>query len=140
MIVLGNKLNEIADRFFENNKKRPLISELLKLVESENAKRKRKDSISAKKEREKKKRLNEEVKKELVVVRKEIKKKSKQTKSPAKPKIKLKVGDRVRMFDGRSVGSIDSIEKNKVIVNYGIFTTQINIELLEFVESEKTIK
>ena len=56
------------------------------------------------------------------------------------PKIKLKVGDRVRMFDGRSVGSIDSIEKNKVIVNYGIFTTQINIELLEFVESEKTFK
>jgi DNA mismatch repair protein MutS2 len=44
------------------------------------------------------------------------------------------------MFDGRSVGSIDSIEKNKVIVNYGIFTTQINIELLEFVESKKTIK
>jgi DNA mismatch repair protein MutS2 len=140
MIVLGNKLNEIAERFFENNKKRPLISELLKLVESENAKRKRKNSILAKKEREKKKRLNEEVKKELVVVRKEKKKKTKQKESPAKPKIKLKVGDRVRMFDGRSVGSIDSIEKNKVIVNYGIFTTQINIELLEFVESEKTIK
>jgi DNA mismatch repair protein MutS2 len=140
MIVLGNKLNEIAERFFENNKKRPLISELLKLVESENAKRKRKNSILAKKEREKKKTLNEEVKKELVVVRKEKKKKSKQKESPAKPKIKLKVGDRVRMFDGRSVGSIDSIEKNKVIVNYGIFTTQINIELLEFVESEKTIK
>ena len=140
MIVLGNKLNEIAERFFENNKKRPLISELLKLVESENAKRKRKNSILAKKEREKKKTLNEEVKKELVVVRKEKKKKSKQKESPAKPKIKLKVGDRVRMFDGRSVGSIDSIEKNKVIVNYGIFTTQINIGLLEFVESEKTIK
>lgn len=140
MIVLGNKLNEIAERFFENNKKRPLISELLKLVESENAKRKRKNSTLAKKEREKKKRLNEEVKKELVVVRKEKKKKSKQKESPAKPKIKLKVGDRVRMFDGRSVGSIDSIEKNKVIVNYGTFTTQINIELLEFVESKKTIK
>ena len=140
MIVLGNKLNEIAERFFENNKKRPLISELLKLVESENAKRKRKNSTLAKKDREKKKRLNEEVKKELVVVRKEKKKKSKQKESPAKPKIKLKVGDRVRMFDGRSVGSIDSIEKNKVIVNYGIFTTQINIGLLEFVESEKTIK
>jgi DNA mismatch repair protein MutS2 len=41
------------------------------------------------------------------------------------------------MFDGRSVGSIDSIEKNKVIVNYGVFTTQVNADLLELVESEK---
>ena len=37
------------------------------------------------------------------------------------------MGDRVRMYDGRSVGSIDSIEKNKAIVNYGIFTTQVNL-------------
>ena len=42
MIVLGNKFNEIGERFFKNNKKRPLISELLKLVESENSKRKKK--------------------------------------------------------------------------------------------------
>ena len=28
MIVLGNKFNEIGERFFKNNKKRPLISEL----------------------------------------------------------------------------------------------------------------
>ena len=42
MIVLGNKFNEIGERFFKNNKKRPLISELLKLVENENSKRKKK--------------------------------------------------------------------------------------------------
>ena len=38
------------------------------------------------------------------------------------------------MFDGRSVGSIDSIEKNKAIVNYGVFTTKVNLDLLEFVK------
>ncbi|MDA9587726.1 DNA mismatch repair protein MutS [Flavobacteriaceae bacterium] len=140
MIVLGNKVNDIAERFFENNKKRPLISELLKLVEGENAKRKRKTAAVAKKEREKKKQLNEEVAKEIEVVRKEKKKKAKQKEVPFKPKPKLHVGDRVRMYDGRSVGSIDSIEKNKAIVNYGIFTTQVNLELLELVEAVKSKK
>ena len=68
------------------------------------------------------------------------KKKSKLERQEIKPKPKLKIGDRVRMFDGRSVGSIDSIEKNKVIVNYGVFTTQVNADLLELVESEKIKK
>ena len=139
MIVLGNKLNDVAERFFENNKKRPLISELLKLVESENAKRKRKSAALAKKEREEKKKLAEEVTKEIAVVRKEKKKKAKKT-PPPKPKPKLNVGDRVRMFDGRSIGSIDTIEKNKAIVNYGVFTTQVNLELLELVEAAKPAK
>ena len=40
------------------------------------------------------------------------------------------------MFDGRSVGSIDSIEKNKAIVNYGVFTTKVNLDLLEFVNKK----
>ena len=139
MIVLGNKINDIAERFFLNNKKRPLIAELLKLVESENAKRKRKSSAVFKKERENKKILNEEVKKELVQVRKEKRKKSKENKISIIPRPELKIGDQVRLFDGRSVGSIDSIEKNKAVVNYGVFTTQVNIELLEFVESKKNI-
>ena len=137
MIVLGNKINDIAERFFESNKKRPMIAELLRTIEAENAKRKRKNVSVAKNEREIKKQLNEEVKKELVVVRKEKKKQKKLTPANSEPKITLKIGDRVRMFDGRSVGSIDSIEKQKAIVNYGMFTTQVNLNLLELVEAAK---
>ena len=33
-----------------------------------------------------------------------------------------------------NVGSIDAIEKKKAIVNYGIFTTQVNIDQLELVK------
>ena len=50
---------------------------------------------------------------------------------PPKPIVILKVGDKVRMIDGKSVGSIDTIEKNKAIVNYGIFTTQVSLDQLE---------
>ena len=138
MIVLGNKFNEIGERFFKNNKKRPLISELLKLVESENSKRKKKSNLLLKTEKEKKKKINEQVNKEIALVRKE-KKKNKIDK-PKKSNIKLKVGDSVRMFDGRSVGSIDLIEKNKAIVNYGVFKTQVSLDLLELVEDKQNKK
>ncbi|MEC9195443.1 MAG: DNA mismatch repair protein MutS, partial [Bacteroidota bacterium] len=128
MIVLGNKLNDLAERFFQNNKKRPMIADLLRLIEAENAKRKRKTAAQAKKDREVKKEVAKEVNQKLVSIRKE-KKKNKTTTPPPKPKpvIDLKVGDKVRMVDGKSVGSIDAIEKQKAIVNYGLFTTQVSL-------------
>ena len=50
MIVLGNKVNEVADRYFDNGKKRPLVADLLRLVEGENSKRKKKSSSEKKKD------------------------------------------------------------------------------------------
>lgn len=41
------------------------------------------------------------------------------------------------MLDGRSVGSIDLIEKNKATVNYGIFTSKVSLDELELVEAVK---
>ena len=32
---------------------------------------------------------------------------------------------------------VDKIEKNKALVNYGVFTSTVNLEALEFVESKK---
>ncbi|MAG19576.1 MAG: DNA mismatch repair protein MutS [Flavobacteriaceae bacterium] len=132
MIVLGNKVNDLAERFFQNNKKRPLIADLLRLVESENAKRKRKTPAQAKKNREVKKEVAKEVNQKLVSIRKEKKKnKATATTLKTKPLVDLKVGDKVRIVDGKSVGSIDAIEKQKAIVNYGLFTTQVSLDQLE---------
>jgi DNA mismatch repair protein MutS2 len=89
MIVLGNKLNELSERYFINNKKRPLIAEVLRLVETENAKRKRKTAAIAKKEHEQKKKLNEEVKKDLAKVLKEDKKQKKTTQGSGKAKTQI---------------------------------------------------
>jgi DNA mismatch repair protein MutS2 len=41
------------------------------------------------------------------------------------------------MSDGKAVGSIDKIEKNKAVVNYGVFTSKVSLEALEFVEAGK---
>ena len=40
MITLGSKVDQIAERYFYDGKRRPLVSEFLKLIEMENAKRK----------------------------------------------------------------------------------------------------
>ena len=48
----------------------------------------------------------------------------------------LKIGDRVRMVDGKAIGTIDKIEKNKAVVNYGVFTSKVSLEQLEFVQNK----
>ena len=131
MIVLGNRLNNLAERYFNNNKKRPLIAELLRLVETENSKRKKKSSTLTKKEKSEKKKVDLEMQQKMVAIRKEKKKKKLSPQPQPKVKVVLKVGDKVRIVDSKSVGTLDLIEKNKGIVNYGLFTTQVNLEQLE---------
>ena len=138
MIVLGNKVNEVADRYFDNGKKRPLVADLLRLVEGENSKRKKKSSSEKKKDKEVKEKANAEANKAMVSIRKEKKKKA--APAPVKVKVNFKLGDQVRLFDGKAVGTIDSIEKEKAIVNYGMFTTQVRLEALDLVQAAKIKK
>ena len=128
IIDLGNKVNDIAQVYFHNNKKRPMIARLLELIEKENSKRKRKSVQVVKKEKKNKKRVSAKIQSDIKKLKKEI---SNPVTTPKKKKVILKVGDKVRLPDSISVGNIDSIEKNKAIVNYGTFTTQVNIDKLE---------
>ena len=132
MILLGNKINDIAEKYFINNKKRPMISDAIQLIESENSKRKKK-SISVIKNQKQIKKITEfEVEKKINKIRNE------KVKLKIIPKKKsniiLKIGDDVRIQDSKSVGTIDSIKKNRAIVNYGKFTTQVDIDQLEYVK------
>jgi DNA mismatch repair protein MutS2 len=43
----------------------------------------------------------------------------------------MKVGQRVRISGSTSVGTIEKISRNKVIVNYGTFKTTIDADELE---------
>lgn len=139
MIYLGQKLNEISEKYFLNKKKKVLIDEFMKIVQVENSKRKALTVKQQKTVKAKEQEVVKEVEKKIEVIRekkKEEKKKEKKV-AAAKPKVALKIGDRVRMIDGKAVGTIDTIEKEKAIVNYGIFTTNVAINQLEFVDRKK---
>ena len=139
MIQLGNKVNTAADKYFQDKKKRLLVSELLRIVETENSKRKKKSANQAKADRSKKAQVTQEVQKEVKVIREKkiVEKKKAIIKEANKPRPIFKIGDRVRMVDGKAVGSIDKLEKGKATVNYGMFTTNVSVDQLELVERKK---
>lgn len=135
LIYLGQKFNDIADKFFNNKRKRDLMDELFKLVQVENSKREKVSAKQRQAQKAKETTVKLEAEQKVDVIRKNKKEaKIKLANKPEPPKPVLKVGDRVRMHDGKAVGSIDIIEKNKATVNYGIFTTNVNLDLLELVE------
>jgi len=138
LVYLGQKISDLGERFFENKRKRELMNELFKLVQIENSKR-QKISLKQKKAlKAKETELKKEVDKKVAVIRKEKKKqKEKAALIPPKPKRVLVVGDSVRLEDGRAVGTLDKLEKNKAVVNYGLFTTTVNIDRLEYVNYKK---
>lgn len=136
IIYIGQKIDDIAEKYFNNKNKKELIGEFLKIVEIENSKRKKATPKEVKAKVEKQKEIIAEVQVKVEEIRKE-KKEKKLKPVVEKPKPILKIGDRVRMLDGRSVGSIDAIEKNKATVNYGIFTSKVSLDELELVEAVK---
>jgi DNA mismatch repair protein MutS2 len=133
MIVLGNKVNDLAESYYLNGKKRPLVAGLLQIVELENAKRKKQSAALIRKKKAAKKKLKEEIEKKIEKVRVEKKDIPKPI-VKKRPKVQLFIGDQVRLFDGKAVGTIDSLEKNKAFVNYGTFTTQVHTDELELVQ------
>ena len=136
LIYIGQKIDDISESYFNNKDKKTLIGEFLKMVEIENSKRKK---LTAKEKKVKEviqKKVEEEVKvkvEEIRTVKKEKKIKAK-IEEENKPKVILKVGDRVRMKDGKAIGTIDVIEKTKATVNYGIFTSKVSLDQLEYVQ------
>ena len=142
LIFLGQKFNDLSEKFFYDKKKKDLIGEFLKLVAIENSKRKKESQKAQKAKKAEERKLKQEIQNKIKPIRekkKEEKKKEEAIKKQEanKPKVKLKVGDRVRLEDGKAVGSIDTIEKGKAVVNYGMFTTNVSLDQLELVQSAK---
>lgn len=137
LIYLGQKLNDLAERYFENNQKRELMTELFKVIQIENSKRKKVSAKVKKVQKAREQKIIKEAEKTVEVIRQKKKNAKVKVEASPKPKPVFKVGDRVRLHDGRAIGSIDKLEKTKAIINYGIFTTNVSIEQLELVEAAK---
>ena len=82
------------------------------------------------------KKVEKEVLDKVVTVRKE-KKKEEAKIAREKASYNYKIGDKVKIIDSNSVGTIDIIDKKKVTINYGIFTTKTTIDKLELVQKAK---
>ena len=128
-INIGNKFNGLIENYNKHGKKRRLISEMFNIIEIENKKRKKKKSSNKNVTPKEILKIKDESKKDIL----KIKKKKKLNK---KVEIKFSVGDTVKIPTGKSQGIIDSIKKDKAIVNYGNFKTQISLTEIELVKSK----
>ena len=138
LIYIGQKIDDISEKYFNNKDKKVLIGEFLKMIEIENSKRK-KITLKEKKDKEiVQKQIVEEVIAKVEEIRKEKKEKKikVQKQEVEKPKVLLKVGHRVRMKGGKSIGTIDKIEKDKAVVNYGIFKSKVSLDELEYIQDK----
>ncbi|WP_431471675.1 DNA mismatch repair protein MutS [Nonlabens sp. SCSIO 43208] len=135
-IQLGKKFDQLAATFNKDKKKKKLQEELMKLVITENVKhrpaQKKKPANKTQKSRDKQ--IENEVIQKVQKIRSQKVKERVNNVTPPQPKVELKLNDKVRLLDSKSVGTIDSIEKGKAIVNYGLFTTQVDLEKLEKVK------
>ncbi|MFD0962418.1 endonuclease MutS2 [Pseudofulvibacter geojedonensis] len=138
LLTLGERVDKMAESYFNNKQKKRLIGDFLKLVEVENSKRKK---LTKKEKIVKKKKeavVKKEVEKKVTAIREQKKEeKKKEALQPPKPKHILKIGDRVRLMDSKAVGTLDKIEKKKAFVNYGFFTSECSLEQLELVQRMK---
>ena len=135
-IYVGQKIEDIANRYFNNKSKKDLIADFLKIIEIENSKRKKATPKEAKAIVEKKKEVVAEISVHVDEIRKE-KKEKKLKPVVEKVKVTLRLGDRVRMINGKAVGTLDNVEKNKATVNYGVFVSKVSLDELELVEAMK---
>jgi DNA mismatch repair protein MutS2 len=113
------------------------MDDLFKLVQIENSKRKKVSVKQKQIQKAKEKKVVNEAEKTVEVIRQKKKVAKQKIEAAPQPKPNFKVGDRVRLQDGKAVGTIDKLEKNKAVINYGMFTTNVSVEQLELVESVK---
>jgi DNA mismatch repair protein MutS2 len=133
LISIGKKFDTLSEKYMNNKQKKKLLDELMKMVMVENSKRKNVAPRKNKVEKAKVEKVLKEVEKNVEVIRERKKKAKAEARKapPPKPKVTLKIGDRVRMIDGKAIGTIDALEKNKAFVNYGMFTTNVSVTELE---------
>ena len=128
-INIGNKFNGLVENYKKHGKKRRLISEIFNIIEIESKKKEKKKSTNKKLTSKEISMIKDESKRDIL----KIKKKKNLNK---KVEINFSVGDTVKIPTGKSHGIIDSIKKDKAIVNYGNFKTQISLSEIELVKSK----
>lgn len=149
MLSLGRKTNELLNKYFQTNNKKELNANFNKWVTDEKVKHIKKNPVKPKTKAQKQKakvvekklqdvikKVEKEVLQKVVEVRKE--KKIEAAKIAKERALYVyKVNDSVRIIDSNSIGTIDKIDKKRVTINYGVFTTKTTVDKLELVKKAK---
>lgn len=130
-LQFGNKIETFIDKYIKGTSRKDVVKDFVKLLEQEKYRKLGSDKDESKRLQVVKRKITQQLRKE------EIREKISETNEKLEEKKKeeralwMKVGQRVRISGSTSVGTIEEIKKNKVVVNYGTFKTTISADELE---------
>lgn len=149
MLQYGRVVNEMSNRFFQTDNKKQLMTEFQNWIQVEKVKFTKKNPPVKRTKEEKKeilkvqeikekevKIIEKEVLKEVEVIR-EIKQEEAREKALIIENYQYTIGDIVRLKDGWAQGTVEKIEKKKLLINYGTFTTLALKDQVELVRKVK---
>lgn len=121
----GKKLAQWIEAYKKHRKKKKIIDELLKFTEKILAEKPAQLSKP-------KKNIRKSLENDLKETQPQLEEKHHQQKEEKKQEklqksVAIKVGDRVRIKDGMSVGTVEEIKNQTLTINYGAFITKISI-------------
>jgi DNA mismatch repair protein MutS2 len=149
LLQYGRVINEMSNRYFQTDNKKQLLTDFQNWILGEKVKYVKKiqpkkltkiekiEKVKIEKVKEKEiQKIESEVLKEVEIIR-EIKQEEEREKAIHIENYQYQVGDVVRLKEGWAQGTVEKVEKKKLLINYGSFTTLAMKEQLELVKKAK---
>lgn len=130
-LQFGNKIEAFIDSYVKGKSRKDVVKDFVKILEQEKFRKLGTDKDESKRLQVVKRKITQQLKKEDVIEKIAETNEKLEEKRKAERAVWMKVGQRVRITGSTSVGTIEKISKNKVIVNYGTFKTTIDSGELE---------
>lgn len=130
-LQFGNKIEGFIDSYIKGKSRKDVVKDFVKILEQEKFRKIGADKDETKRMQVVKRKITQQLKKEDVIEKISETNDKIEEKRKTDRAVWMKIGQRVRITGSTSVGTIETISKNKVTVNYGSFKTVISAEELE---------
>ncbi len=130
-LQFGNKIEAFIDSYVNGKSRKDVVKDFVKILEQEKFRKLGTDKDESKRLQVVKRKITQQLKKVDIQEKIAETNEKMEEKRKAERAVWMKTGQRVRIKGSASVGTIETISKNKVIVNYGTFKTTINPDELE---------
>lgn len=130
-LQFGNKIESFIDGYIKGRSRKDVVKDFVKILEQEKFRKIGADKDETKRLQVVKRKITQQLKKEDVIEKISETNEKIEEKRKTDRAVWMKIGQRVRITGSTSVGTIETISKNKVTVNYGSFKTVISSDELE---------
>lgn len=130
-LQFGTKIEGFIDSYVKGKSRKDVVKDFVKILEQEKFRKIGADKDETKRLQVVKRKITQQLKKEDVIEKISETNEKIEEKRKTDRAVWMKIGQRVRITGSTSVGTIETISKNKVTVNYGSFKTVISSDELE---------